>query len=215
MHIQPSFRAAHPAHPNLGGTSELLNEMQAAAVTFYPEGATIYAQGDKAGPLYFVEFGTVRICRMAADGRRQITAFHVAGEVFGFEAGDEHESYAESVDGAGVRALRANCGTQPAESLLMLAIKSLARTQNHLMVLGRRNANERMAALLLDLSERQGNTSLVHLPMQRNDIADYLGITFETVSRILRCLKEMRIVRLKAVNEIEILDHAALEELCA
>jgi CRP/FNR family nitrogen fixation transcriptional regulator len=214
MHIQPSFRAAHPAN-DTGRASDLLTAMQPAAVTFYPEGAVIYAQGDRAGPLYYVEFGCIRICRLSADGRRQITAFHMAGEVFGFEAGDEHESYAESVDGAGVRVLRTANGAEPAGSLLLLAIRSLARTQNHLMVLGRRNANERMAALLLDLSERQGNDQLVHLPMQRNDIADYLGITFETVSRILRCLKDQRIVRLKAVNEIEILDHEALEDMCA
>lgn len=214
MHIQPSFRAAHTAHET-HDASDLLTAMQPAAVTFYPEGAVIYAQGDKAGPLYFVEFGCVRICRMSADGRRQITAFHVAGEVFGFEAGDEHESYAESVDGAGIRALRTNCGNQPTGQLLMLAVQSLARTQNHLMVLGRRNANERMAALLIDLNERQGGGPIVHLPMQRNDIADYLGITFETVSRILRCLKEQHIVRLKAVNEIEILDHEALMDMCA
>jgi CRP/FNR family nitrogen fixation transcriptional regulator len=200
MHIQSTFRAAAPAATPCAGAPDLLAAMQPAAVTFYPEGAVIYAQGDKAGPLYFVDFGTVRICRMSADGRRQITSFHVAGEVFGFEASDEHDFYAESVDGAGVRVLRST---------------SLARTQNHLMVLGRRNANERMAALLLDLNERQGGGPIVHLPMQRNDIADYLGITFETVSRILRCLKDQHIVKLHAVNEIEILDHEALEDMCA
>lgn len=214
MHIQPSFRAAHPAH-DTHGASDVLSAMQPAAVTYFPEDAVIYAQGDKAGPLYFVEFGCVRICRMSADGRRQITAFHMAGEVFGFEAGEEHESYAESVDGTGIRALRTNCGAAPSASLLLLAVKSLARTQNHLMVLGRRNANERMAALLVDLNERQGGGVVVHLPMQRNDIADYLGITFETVSRILRFLKDQHIVRLKAVNEIEILDHEALLDMCA
>lgn len=215
MHIQSTFRAAVPAAMLPTGAPDLLAAMQPAAVTFYPEGAVIYAQGDKAGPLYFVEFGCVRICRMSADGRRQITAFHVAGEVFGFEADGEHESYAESVDGAGIRVLRSTCGSEPSASLLLLAVKSLARTQNHLMVLGRRNANERMAALLIDLNERQGGGALVHLPMQRNDIADYLGITFETVSRILRCLKDQQIVRLKAVNEIEILDHEALTDMCA
>jgi CRP/FNR family nitrogen fixation transcriptional regulator len=111
--------------------------------------------------------------------------------------------------------LRSTSGTQPTGSLLLLAVRSLSRTQNHLMVLGRRNANERMAALLLDLNERQGGGAVVHLPMQRNDIADYLGITFETVSRILRCLKDQRIVKLHAVNEIEILDHEALADMCA
>jgi CRP/FNR family nitrogen fixation transcriptional regulator len=188
--------------------------MQPAAATYYPTDSIIYSQGEAAGPLYYVEFGTVRVCRVTADGRRQITAFHMAGEVFGFEAGCEHDSYAESVDGAGVRVLRSSCGEQPSASLLLLAVKSLARTQNHLMVLGRRNANERMAALLLDLAERQGGESLIHLPMQRNDIADYLGITFETVSRILRTLKDARVIRLRSISEIELLNRAALEAMC-
>ena len=82
-------------------------------------------------------------------------------------------------------------------------------------MLGRRNANERMASLLVDHNERQGGGPLVHLPMQRNDIADYLGITFETVSRILRCLKDQHIVRLNAVNEIDILEPEALMDMCA
>jgi CRP/FNR family nitrogen fixation transcriptional regulator len=71
-----------------------------------------------------------------------------------------------------------------------------------------------MAALLLDLAERQGDGKLVHLPMQRNDIADYLGITFETVSRILRVLKDQGVIRLRSISDIEILDLAALEDMC-
>jgi CRP/FNR family nitrogen fixation transcriptional regulator len=81
-------------------------------------------------------------------------------------------------------------------------------------VLGRRTANERMAALLLDLAGRQGDDRFVHLPMQRNDIADYLGMTIETVSRTLRFLKDQGIVRLKTISDIEILDRDALADLC-
>lgn len=217
MHIQSTFRAtthhqADPRHP--GEVTELLTKMQPAAVTLYAADSPIYGEGDVAGNLYLVEFGTVRICRMTADGRRQITAFHTAGEVFGFEAGREHESYAESVDGAGIRVLRHAAGSAATGSVLLLALRSLARTQNHLMVLGRRNAQERMAALLLDLSERQGDDRHVHLAMQRNDIADYLGITFETVSRILRGFKDQGVLRLQSINQIEILDRTALENLC-
>lgn len=216
MHIQSTFRArptdAGTQQP--GSISALLTTMQPAAVTLYATDATIYGQGDAAGPLYFVEFGTVRLCRITADGRRQITAFHTAGDVFGFEAGSEHESCAESVDGAGIRVLRTSAGQESAGSILLLALKSLARSQNHLMVLGRRTANEKMAALLLDLSERQGDDRLVRLPMQRNDVADYLGITFETVSRILRTFKDQGIIRLRSISDIEILDYAALEDMC-
>jgi len=216
MHVQSTFRVK-PADARVnepGGVSALLLAMQPAAVTLYAADAPIYSQGDAAGPLYLVEFGTVRVCRLTADGRRQITAFHFAGEIFGFEAGDEHESYAESVDGAGIRVLRATSGGEATGSMLMLALKSLARTQHHLMVLGRRTASEKMASLLVDLGDRQGEDRFVKLPMQRNDIADYLGITFETVSRILRTFKDQGIIRLKSISEIEILDHAALEDLC-
>jgi CRP/FNR family nitrogen fixation transcriptional regulator len=188
--------------------------MQPAAITLYDADAAIYNLGDAAGPLYLVEFGTVRVCRLTADGRRQITAFYTAGDVFGFEAGAEHESYAESVDAAGIRVLRSSTGHEPTGSILMLALKSLARTQNHLMVLGRRTANERMASLLVDLAERQADDTAVHLPMQRNDIADYLGITFETVSRILRTFKDQGIIRLRSISDIEILDLRALEDMC-
>ncbi len=211
MQIEPTFRASHTPHP---GVHNLLTEMQPAAVTFYAADSVIYAQGDTAGPLYMVEFGTVRICRMTADGRRLISAFHTAGDVFGFVAGNEHDSYAESVDGTGIRVLRANRSEASAGSLLALALKSLARTQNHLMVLGRRTANERMAGLLLDLAERQADERSVYLPMQRNDIADYLGITFETVSRILRAMKDQGIIRLRSVSEVEILDFGALQDMC-
>lgn len=215
MHIQPNFRAntAFP-HGALAG-SELLSAMQPAAVTLFPADGLIYAQGDTAGrELYLVEFGTVRICRLTADGRRQITGFLTAGDVFGFEAGDEHDSYAESVDGAGIRILRPMAGQMPTHAILRMALKSLARTQHQLMLLGCRSANARMAAFLADLSEQQGAERTVHLAMQRNDIADYLGLTIETVSRTLRFLKDEGIVRLKSTADIEILDRTALDDLC-
>ncbi|RYE09219.1 MAG: cyclic nucleotide-binding domain-containing protein [Hyphomicrobiales bacterium] len=198
MHIQSNFR----------GTA--LAGMPPAGVTFHAADTMIYAQGDAAGTLYQVEFGTIRICRMTADGRRQITGFLTAGDVFGFEAGAEHNSSAESVDGAGIRLLRP---ASPAETTTAL-LQSLARTQHLLMLLGCRSANVRMGTFILDLSERQADGRLVHLAMQRNDIADYLGMTFETVSRALRHLKDEGLIRLNSITEIEILNRPALEALC-
>jgi CRP/FNR family nitrogen fixation transcriptional regulator len=213
MHIQANFRANHTGQ-GAAAISGLPAGFQPAAVTFYPADAPIYAQGDTAGTLYLVEFGTVRVCRVTADGRRQITGFLTAGDVFGFEAGDEHDSYAESVDGAGVRVLRTVAGQEPTAAMLQVAIRSLARTQHQLMLLGCRSANVRMAAFLNDLSERQANDDLVHLSMQRNDIADYLGMTFETVSRALRFLKDEGIIRLKTIADVQILNRGALESMC-
>ena len=219
MLIHTNLRLATPAalkgagakHPEL---SVLLAHTRPAAVTHYPEDAIIYAQGEAAGHLYLVEYGAVRIYRLTTDGRRQISAFHFAGEVFGFEADTEHHFYAESIDGAGIRILRPTSGEQMADSVLPLALRSLTRAQEHLLVLGRQNASEKLAAFLLDLADRQDAEELIELPMQRADIADYLGLTFETVSRILRKLKDAHIINVPSVKQIEILNIAALEDLC-
>lgn len=188
---------------------------QPGAITFHPENSVIYAQGDAAGSLYYVEFGAVRVFRMTADGRRQINAFLFAGDVFGFEAGDEHEFYAESVNGAGVRVLYASDRNEAAAKLLQLALTSLGRAQQHQLVLGRRSATEKLAGFILEMVERQDADEIVGLPMQRHDVADYLGLTLETVSRALRVLKDEKLIRVPSVSQIEILDAEALERLAA
>ena len=192
----------------------LLSQSQPGPVSFYPVDAMIYAQGDATGPLYLVEFGTVRICQLTSDGRRQITSFCYAGDVFGLEPSGEHEFYAESVDGAGIRVLRPANATGFAQKLLSLALRRFARMQAHLVLLGRLSANEKMASFLLDLMNRQdAGDNVIHLPMQRSDIADYLGLTFETVSRVLRVLKDRNIVRVTSVDRIEVLNYEALRTL--
>jgi CRP/FNR family nitrogen fixation transcriptional regulator len=127
----------------------------------------------------------------------------------------EHQSYAESVDGAGLRVLRPTDAGNFAQRLLGLALRRFACVQRHLLLLGRMSANERMAQFLLDLLDRQGSDDIINLPMQRNDIADYLGITFETVSRVLRVLKDRRVIRLNSVEQIEVLNVDELAALAA
>ena len=191
----------------------LLAHTRPCAVSFYHPNEVIYAQGEPVGPLYFVEFGTVRICRLTADGRRQIGAFHFAGEVFGFEPAGEHENYAECIDHAGIRVLRANSDEGVSSNVLLIALRTLARAQDHLLLLGRMNASQKMAAFLVDLFDRQDAASVIDLTMQRNDIADYLGLTFETVSRALKVLKDTRIIRLPSISQIEVLNLPALQRL--
>lgn len=215
MLIDAKFRL-EPGAQGAGVTAVLLANSQPGATHFYSANAVIYAQGDRAGPLYVVEFGVVRICRLTADGRRQINAFHFAGDVFGFEAGDEHQFYAESVNGAGVRTLHGQNNSDVASSLLAVTLANLVRAQQHQLVLGRRSATEKLAGFILDMAERQGvDDPVVGLPMQRNDIADYLGLTFETVSRALRVLKDAGIIRVPSVHQIEVLNPAALRNLAA
>lgn len=214
MHSQTTFPiAATSSTLRDPEVRALLASTQPGAVTFYPVNAVIHAQGDATGPLYLVEFGTVRIYQMTPDGRRQIISFCFAGDVFGFEPGDEHQFYAESVDGAGIRVLRPNGEVGFAGHLLRLALRRFARMQAHLVLLGRMGATEKLAHFLLEMMERQVSEDIVNLPMQRNDIADYLGLTFETVSRALRVLKDRAIIRLQSVECIEVLDVDALSSL--
>lgn len=198
-----------PVVPNLikdPAVQGLLTQSRPGAASFYPVDATIYAAGDETGPLYLVEFGTVRVCQLTPDGRRQITSFCYAGDVFGLEPGAEHEFYAESIDGAGVRVLRPANAAGFAQKVLSLALRRFARTEAHLVLLGRLSANEKMARFLCDLLDQQESDDTIHLPMQRADIADYLGLTFETVSRVLRVLKDRGLIRVTSVDRIEVLD---------
>jgi CRP/FNR family nitrogen fixation transcriptional regulator len=184
--------------------------------TFFSAGAEIYAQGDKSGKLYRVEFGAVRIYRLLSDGRRQISAFHLPGEIFGFEADRTHHFFAEAIGSTGIRVLRLSVSNDDlASELLPIALQGLVRAQEHLLVLGRQNATERVAAFLADMCERQGGLRQVELPMSRTDIADYLGLTIETVSRVFSKLKQRGVIRLPSQRSVEIAKWNALQDMAA
>ena len=182
--------------------------------TFVP-GAEIYAEGDRAGALYQVAFGVVRIYRLLADGRRQICAFHMAGDIFGFEGGAQRHFFADAVNLVGLRILRPGTESDLSQELLKLALQSLTRAHDHLLTVGRNDAAGRVAAFLLEMSDRQDSrdTNSISLPMSRTDIADYLGLTIETVSRVLTKLKDARIIRLTAARELDVLRWEALEDM--
>lgn len=211
MLIQTKFRNASNSHE--ADVSGILAFSQPSAVSLYGAGATIYGQGDPSGQLYMVEFGTVRLCRVSSDGRRQISAFYFAGEIFGLEADEQRHFYAESVDNTGIRVLRPTNDDRFNKSMLRVALQGLTRAQEHLMVLGRQNGTEKVAAFLLDLASRQSSDRFVDLSMQRCDIADYLGLSFETVSRILTRLKCSGTIRIPHVKQIELVDLEELEYL--
>jgi CRP/FNR family nitrogen fixation transcriptional regulator len=186
---------------------------QVQPVSLYGGGSEIYGQGEKAGALYQIEFGAVRVYRLLADGRRQISAFHLAGELFGFESDSTHHFFAEAICATGVRVIRPVQGADLSRELLPLALRDLVRAQEHLLVLGRQSARERVAAFLLDMAERQGGLETFDLPMSRTDIGDYLGLTIETVSRVISQLRAKGIVRLKSLRTIEILKPNALRDM--
>lgn len=208
LHSQNAWLPRETASPARGPAN-------AQPPAFFPAGAEIYAQGEKCGGLYRVEFGAVRVYRLLADGRRQISAFHLAGEMFGFEADDTHHFFAEAICATGIRALRASPDNDLSSELLPMALKGLVRAQEHLLVLGRQNAIERIAAFLADIAERQGGLRLIELPMSRTDIADYLGLTIETVSRVFSRLKQKGVIRLPGLRSVEIVKWQSLHDMAS
>lgn len=182
---------------------------------FFRAGAEIYAQGEACRNLYRVEFGGVRIYRLLSDGRRQISAFHLAGETFGFESGAIHHFFAEAFCATGIRILRTLPDSQHdlATKLLPMALLGLVRAQEHLLVLGRQNSLERVAAFLLEMSERQGGLRQIELSMSRSDTGDYLGLAIETVSRVFTKLKHKGVVRFPSQRTVEIIKWQILQDM--
>jgi CRP-like cAMP-binding protein len=175
----------------------------------------IFAEGDSTDMVYKVVSGAVRIVRLLADGRRQVTGFHFPGDVFGVDLRSARCEAAEAVGEAVVNAARRSSLTAaPGEALWRHAMGELQRSQDHVLTLGRRSAAERVASFLLDLAERLDGGDALALPMSRQDIADYLGLTIETVSRTLTQLQANGLVRVTGCRQVRLLRPAALAGLC-
>lgn len=190
-----------------------LADAQPCQVEFYSANGEIYAQGDRAAALYQVEYGVVRLFRLLSDGRRQICAFHVAGEVFGFGVDARHHLFAEAVSDAAIRIYRRPLRED--STMLSLALKELVRAQEHMLVIGRQTAAERIAAFMVDLYDRLDGARSIELAMSRSDIADYLGLTIETVSRVFSKFRSAGYIRLTGTRGLEIVQLDALKRLCA
>lgn len=161
-------------------------------------GEEIVAQGQAAGYCYLVVSGCVRTINLMEDGRRQIGAFLHPGDLFGWETLDEHDFGAEAVTPATLRRYPRRSLEQIAEldrdfarGLRELAAAELRAGRQHIVLLGRKRASERIASFLLEMAERisPDERGEIELPMGRADMADYLGLTVETVCRSLTQLR--------------------------
>jgi len=199
-------------HAALNGTAQ--HRIPCREVTTFKPGAGIYSQGDKSGNLFQIKTGSVRIYSLLSDGRRQVIAFHLAGETFGFEAGQTRSFFAEAINDTGIVVLEPSLGDISGR-LIDAALQCMIRAQEHLLVVGRQNAAERLAAFILEMSHRQNDKSQIELPMTRLDIADYLGMTIETSSRSFSFLKKKGLIRTPSLRCVEIVKIEALRHLCS
>src|SRR5689334_5941626 len=188
------------------------------------KGEELFAEGDDAECFYQVVTGAIRSYKLLSDGRRQIDAFHLPGDFFGLEAGSEHRFSAEAVGDAQVVAYRRSRLSALIEDdaafrdrIMAATLRSLQRAQDHMMLLGRKTAQEKLATFLLDMAERiSEDEEHFDLPMQRADIADHLGLTIETVSRTLTQFARSGLIRLMpAGRSIGLCNKMALKNLDA
>lgn len=187
----------------------------------FARNAEIFAEGESAGYVYKLVSGVVRSSKLLSDGRRQISAFHLPGDMFGFEIDDIHHASAEAVVPVKVVAykwpslMNADVSSGFVRELLGRTMIGLRQTQDHLLLLGRKNALERLAAFLLEMVRRSGSDHTLLLAMPRHDIADYLGLTLETVSRMFAELKDAGIIELESARRVSIRDVVKLKAMAA
>ena len=176
----------------------------------FARGAAIYREGDVTDHLYKVVGGMVRTCKLLLDGRRQIAAFYLAGDMFGLEASKQHAFSSEAISEAHVLVVKRRGATS--FQLQELMRRELKLAQDHVLLLIK-TAAERVASFLLEMAERAEPSEHIELPLTRQDIADYLGLTIETVSRMLTQLEKELIIALPTSRRVVLRNRVALKRL--
>ena len=183
----------------------------------YERYATIYCEDSSIDYVYQVVSGAVRDYKLLSDGRCQITAFHLPGDIFGFERGTRRRRTVDAIVPTIVRAIKrgeletaATQDTQISSLLLRMAIEDLDHAREQIVLLGRKTAIERVAAFLLEMDRRLPASGMMMLPMSRRDIGDYLGLTLETVSRALAQLHNQGVLGALDAKNIALKNRARL-----
>jgi CRP-like cAMP-binding protein len=189
------------------------------ATMSYPRNTEIFGENEPADYVYKVISGSVRTYNILSDGRRQIGGFYMAGDIFGIEFDDEHSSAAEAIGDVKVlvvkrSALDALAGRDAsvARELFALTARELRRVQDRILLLIK-SAQERVAGFLLEMAKRAAGGNAIDLPMSRQDIADYLGLTIETVSRTLTSLETAATIDVPTSRRIVLRDRSALSRM--
>lgn len=200
-----SFSSPHEAGPLARAISRL------GTVVTAERNCQIFGELEPAQYYYRIKSGLVRACRFLRDGRRQIASFHFPGDVFGFTSTTFHGLSAEAAEPCRLVAVKreslvaaAQEDVELAMALLDLAVDELRRTREHVVLLGKSTAPERIVAFLRGLAAAHARGDLVDIPMSRQDIADYLGLTIETVSRTLTQFDETGMIELETTRRLRI-----------
>jgi CRP/FNR family transcriptional regulator, anaerobic regulatory protein len=195
-----------------------------AVVQHYDPGQSFISEGDPAEFFFNITGGTTRLYKLLPDGRRQITGFSHQGDFLGLAVSKTYGFSAEAIDGVRLcRFSRSKMYSLLADfpemekRLLATAGNELVAAQEQMLLLGRKTARERLASLLIRLSQGTEPCAAprqkIHLAMTRTDIADYLGLTIETISRTFTRMRVDRLIALPSLAEVQILDRPRLERI--
>jgi CRP/FNR family transcriptional regulator, nitrogen fixation regulation protein len=202
-------------HSSLPNWAQLI----AAAPRAYGRDVEIFGQYEPAEYLYKVVSGAVRAFSVLRDGRRHIAAFYLPGDFFGLEATSTHALSAEAVCSSKILVIKRSALAVLAEREKDIARRlsdmmggELGRAQAHVTLLIK-TASERVAAFLLEMADRAPATNEIELPMTRQEIGDYLGLTIETISRTFTKFEAEAIIGLPDLRHVTLLDRAALEQI--
>jgi len=189
------------------------------AVMSFPRNTEIFGENEPADYVYRVVSGNVRTYKILNDGRRQVGGFYLPGDTFGLQFADEHTFSAEAITDAKVlvvkrSALTALAGRDAAIGRELFAVtgRELRRVQDRVLLLVK-SAQERVAGFLLEMAERACAGNIVELPMSRQDIADYLGLTIETISRTLTGLENVAAIEVSTSRRIVLRNRSALNRM--
>lgn len=199
-------------------TDDLISRL-GVAMSFVKD-EEIYGQGEPADRVYRIVSGAVRTSRFMADGRRPVGDFYHGGDIFGLEPADAHAMTAEALSDSVILVARREAivtagGRIALDELMWQAtVRELENTREHLELLVQKNASERVASFLLCMARRT-RAAEVDLAMGRQDMADYLGLTIETVSRMITQIQGAGAVRFEGCRRFRVCDRRALETLAA
>jgi CRP/FNR family transcriptional regulator len=195
-----------------------------SVVSTVGEGETFITEGDPADHFFNITAGTAKLYKLLPDGRCQVTGFARTGDFLGLAAGAVYVFSAEALEPvrfcrfarSKLRGFLRDC-PEMERRLLDLARNELVLAQEQMLLLGRKRARERLASFLLSWQQRAapGPGNRLMLPMTRTDIADYLGLTIETISRTLSAFKKTRLIAQTALSELIILNGTELAAIAA
>jgi CRP/FNR family transcriptional regulator, nitrogen fixation regulation protein len=222
-HFVPPMRNPQPAARTFAagnGAESLEQSLPLMGATMsYPRNTEIFGEDEPSEYLYKVVGGSVRTYKILNDGRRQIGGFYLPGDVFGLESADEHTCSAEAITDTKLLVVKrsaiaalASRDAGIARELFELTGRELRRMQERVLLLVK-SAQERVASFLLEMAERASGGNIVELPMSRQDIADYLGLTIETVSRTLSGLESAAAIDVPTSRRIVLRNRPALSRL--